>query len=235
MCSSRSLRFINILIRLCNTVRNFIINAKPAEQKVELSSLILCYGVSLPLSAFLYWRLFIDHFGKDYFNYCFSLEDVPFIIYDKGTYVWYVVLLLSFPCILFFMWKDSSIIKSVVASALVGIGIYTLTTIGNFSFWQIVSYIVLLVISNLFIFYYNRNTLYVYTIFIGLFFVSSAQNDAITAIKHPKRMTIKLKSGKVFLDQNDSSKIYVGSTSKFILVYDKIKRILDKKERDSIF
>jgi len=206
---------------------------EPASQKVDAALLITVLAITLPLDAFVYWRLFCEYFGKEYFTFCFSVDDIAYILYYKGTFYWYIMILLTIPAIPL-LFDIPKMYKAIAVFVLLIVVAYLLVYSREFDLSKLIIYAVLVFLTNVFIYYYNRNVLYAYSLLIGLYFVLAADADASNALKHPIKQTIISKGGVSILNEKDSTRIYVGSTSKFILIFDKNKKMLDKVERDSI-
>lgn len=226
--------FRNYIINTFLRIKNQISALEPANQKVDAALLLTVLAITLPLDAFIYWRLFCENFGTEYFTFCFSVDDIAYILYYKGTFYWYIIILLTIPAIplLFDIPRSFKALAIIVLLFAVG---SALVHGKEFDLLKLIIYVALVLLANVLIYFYNRNVLYAYSLLIGLFFVITADIDASNALKHPPRMTIISKGGVTILNEKDSTRIYVGSTSKFILIYDKNKKKLDKIERDSIY
>jgi len=225
----------NILDKYFKKINEATLKQEDTRQKTDLQALIAAITIVLPLSAFLYWRIFLNNFNRDYFSFCYSAEDVAYILYEKGTYMWYLTLMLSLVSWLFLIRSTSKkLISGLVLIICSEVILYTLAKIGGFSIGQIILFMALLFIINLFIFFYNRNAFYGYIILFGLYLINSADIDAKEARNHPKKETVVLRTGKVVADKNDNSKLYIGTTSKFVLIYDKTEKQLIKFSRDSV-
>lgn len=213
------------------TVKNYIRSLRQQEEKIEIAPLLAAFGIVLSLSAFIYWRILLEEFNEDYFQFCYSPEDVFYILYYKGTSLWFIAVLLSVSW-LYPLLVRSSNLKAVLFTGILGLAIYVLAATDGSSTTQIILYIFLFVFISFCALYISKKAYYAYMIIIGMFFVNSAYLDA-AKYKHAKlRPTIRLRTGELVLDKTDTSKFYAGRISKFILIYKKDENRLLKYGRD---
>lgn len=206
---------------------------EPPKQKVKISTLLTVLGATFPLNAFLYWRLLFEEFNSNYFSRCFSLEDIPYILYLKGTYAWFILLLYALPSALIFF-PIAKIYKiNLILILLISIAC-GVVEIGGFGVVQVIIYTLLVVITTILIQYYNRNALFAFAILVGWFFALSGMADAKIAKTKQIKFDIRSNSGQEILSEKDSTKYFVGSTSKYYLLYDLNQHKLLKFQRDTI-
>jgi|GEM_PF-5525266 len=202
-------------------------NFNPIEQLLKLT-------VILTMCAFLYWRIFFENFGIDYFIFCFALEDAPFILYYKGTYYTYGLIL-----ILFFAWPYllniiNRHLRFLTALTILAIFSYLLVRIEQFTIIQgIVFFLALTAVMIIYLAFDNNAIFYAFVI-VAFYIAISANNDVKNVLKNPMYITLESKDGKTILDKSQRNRFVLTATSKFIIIYDQKNKIVEKYNRDEL-
>ena len=204
------------------------------NQKVDITTYLLVMGITLPLSASLYCRVLFENLNSDYFSCCYSAEDAIYILYEKGTILWYAILFIATLLILLPLIKKSKFFTGFFIAVLMTSAIFLLVKVGGFDDRKIYLYMILLIITNLLIIYNNRNFVYAYALLIGFYFIMAANSDYNRILESKNHITLRLKNGHEILKKDDETIIWATSTSRFILIYNKTTKQLIPIERDSI-
>jgi hypothetical protein len=205
------------------------------EHGMKITGLITTFALILPLSAFTYWRLLLEEFHVDYFEFCYSFDDVYYILYRKGTLLWFTMLIMVFAiaaCVISVRFWKYHLPFGIISFTCLVIGV--IGSIGHFMWYQIILYIVMAFVIVVLYLFVNKYAMYGLALLAGLFLVTSAGADARQIKFVALKKDIKLKDGTFFLQKTDKNKYYVVSTSKYILIYDLVKDELLKKERELI-
>jgi hypothetical protein len=205
------------------------------KQETKISDLIAAFVVVLPLAAFTYWRIFFEKFGENYFECCYHFDDVYYILYSKGTTVWFVSLLLSWALLLpsvITRFKKPVLLLGI--SSFICLVISFVTNGSHFLWYQTLIFVGLSIVIFVCYNFLSRLALYGYIALLGFFFVTSAYIDSAKFKESSIKKEILRKNGSTFLSKDDKDKFFIGSTSKFLLVYDKHHGKVNKIEKDSI-
>lgn len=205
------------------------------EHGMKITGLITTFALILPLSSFTYWRLLLEEFHVDYFEFCYSFDDVYYILYRKGTLLWFTMLIMVFAivaCVISVRFWKYHLQFGIISFACLVIGV--IGSIGYFMWYQTLLYIVLAFVIVVLYLFVNKYAMYGLALLAGLFLVTSAGADARQIKFVALKKDIKLKDGTFFLQKEDKNRYYVVSTSKYVLIYDLATNELLKKERDLI-
>lgn len=205
------------------------------EHGMKITGLVTTFALILPLSAFTYWRLLLEEFHVDYFEFCYSFDDVYYILYRKGTLLWFTMLIMVFAiaaCVISVRFWKYHLYFGITSFTCIVIGV--VGSIGYFMWYQTLLYIIMAFVIVVLYLFINKYSVYGLILLVGLFLVTSAGADAKQIKAVALKKDIKLKDGTFFLHKTDKNRYYVVSTSKYVLIYDLTTKELLKKERELI-
>lgn len=236
---------LHCFISVTRNINNLILKAKiftdqkikeqkNQEDKSNPFEQILKLTVLLSLCAYLYWRIFFEFFKVDYFLFFFAFEDAPYILYYKGTFHTYSLIL-----ILFFAWPyllnlTNSYIKFFIIVTCFAILCIISVKADEFNLVQGMFLFLGILTSIVFYLLFDKKAIYGTLVLFGYFFAVSAKNDAKNALNTPLHVTLTSKDGKTILHQSEKDRFLLTATSKFYIVYDKKRMIVEKYNRDEV-
>jgi len=201
----------------------------------NLGQVIAIFTIILPISTLLYWRLLFEEFNADYFERCFDINDIYYILYYKATTLMYIILLLLAAVVAMITslreWKFATLVSIIL---LLGTVVIIFLDSAHFAWYQSLLYSIATIALFIFFLFRGTKALYGYIILSCLFLVTSAKTDALHYKQALVRKDILLKDGSFFLRQNDKTRYYITSTSKYVLVYEISTNQLLKVERESV-
>jgi len=205
------------------------------SDNASLAHIVATFTIILPISAFLYWRLFFEEFKIDYFETYFDINDVYYILYYKATTLLYITLLLSIiiPAALMSL-KSWRYILPVTGVLIIYAIVLVFTNQTHFAWYQCVGYSTITIVIAILFLFYGRKALYGYIVLLSLFLVTSAKTDADYSKNVRIRKDILLKDNTFFMKKKDKTKYYVTSTSRFVVIYEIDSNRLVRVERDDI-
>ncbi|WP_369616287.1 hypothetical protein [Flavobacterium sp. CFS9] len=204
-------------------------------QRAEITNLLASFAVVLPLSAFTYWRILLEKFNTDYFEFCYTFDDVYYILYYKGTVLWYTLTVLMLSAVIsataLHFWKFH---LQFVTTGLVCLLTYILCNISHFNHTQTIILMIISICITIAYLFFTKHAQYLFVVFSGIFLICAASADAKYYQKAARKKDIQLKDGSFVLKKSDTECYYVTSTSKYILIYTPRTHQIKKIERDQI-
>jgi hypothetical protein len=204
-------------------------------QRTEITNLLALFAVVLTLSAFTYWRILLEKFNTYYFEFCYTFDDVYYILYYKGTVLWYTLTVLILSAVVsataLHFWKFH---LQFVTTGLVCLLTYILCNVSHLKYTQTIILTIISISITIAYLFFTKYAQYGFVIFSGIFLINAASADAKYFQKATRKKDIQLKNGSFVLKKSDTERYYVTSTSKYILIYTPRTHQITKIERDQI-
>lgn len=231
------------LTRLTTWLGNFFAReVEPASQEVSLNKYLSLAVVCLPFCAFLYLSLYFEQFHKDYFINYFNWDDVPYVLYTKGTLLSYVVLLFAVPSCLLVLghfYKPKKTIGHLAATGIfvsipIALAVFALLTVSGFGVLQVFMFIILIVLINFGTIFINRHASLGYIVLFGFFFILAAKYDARALMANPVHINVVMKDKTIAVKAIDVNKSFIGSTAQYIFIQDKQSGDIEKFKKEDL-